>query len=177
MIDPFVVAVIKKICQDNNWRFNSTERQLNYGTISLILNGSIYEISKDFMVRRRVVCKNPNPYAVTTNSNMYQASNYIDGIKYLYKKFGRDKGDTTNITYMIQYKTKYDLAFKNCTTKTLDEAKQIFKYVSNQIDKHSVDGCAMLIELYGIYKRLISIKNTYIDTENVNNFLKEGVKL
>lgn len=176
MLDGFTLAIIQSLCNEWNWRFDSSDLQIKNGTISLIIKNTIYEISQSFMVRRRYISKAPCPYTHSGNSNMYQAHGYINAMKVLHNKLGDDIEDIPS--YIIQYKKAEDKDFTIIETKNFDKGKQTFKQLIRELNVTNVKrygyynlACVMFIEVYNNKKRLIDIRNTYINSDDITALL------
>ena len=176
MSDRFMIAIVQKLCQDYNWRFNSSENQMKYGTISIIIKGKVFEISKDYILRQRRIIKSPTPYtnSHSTNSNIKQFNSVLEAVKFLHTKYGNDTIEVP--TYYIKYKHKYDKNFINIEANDFNDAKLKFKQLIRELNitncspfkEHKRNACAMLIERYGDVRRLVDIRNTCLNIDEVN---------
>lgn len=181
MLDTFTLALIQSLCKDWKWRFNSSKTQIKNGTISIISNGKVWEISSNFQVRERLVSKQPCPCYPTecrVKDKLSNAGSYLNAMKVLHDFIGDgDNDDNPCIDYLILYKTSDDTSYVKIKTKDLKEAKKFFKNkcISYGVNKQRFfwfnkikDACVMLIEIYNGTARLLYIKNSIVARKDVD---------
>ena len=179
MIDVLQLCIVMSLCDKYKYRFNSSKKQIDNGTISLIANGKLWEISSSYQVRERVCSRQPcpcYPTQVIVKKKLSDRNSYVEALVGLHDVIGDGDLDTNaKPTYSILYRdvdctgfskigyTEKD-NFKDIKKKfkELCQAFGIYKRQFFYFQNEKNNACVMLIEHYNGNKRLLDIKNTIL---------------
>lgn len=177
MIERLQLVVVQKLCLDYKWRFNSSKTQIKNGTISVVVNDKVFEVSNDvYQVRERILCKHPHPFyesEIRIKDQLCGKASYVDAIVALHEVLGDGNyTEDAKPCYTIKYldKDKNMNTFRDTSFDTdLDTAKQAFRTMKKEVFVYGNNkACLMLIEEYNGLTRLLNIKNTCVEKETID---------
>lgn len=177
MIERLQLVVVQKLCLDYKWRFNSSKTQIKNGTISVVVNDKVFEVSNNvYQVRERILCKHPHPFyesEIRIKDQLCGKASYIDAIVALHEVLGDGNyTEEAKPSYFIKYlnKDKGINTFRDTSFGTdLKVAEKVFKGIKkNAFIDGNDKACLILIEEYNGLTRLLKIKNTCVEKETID---------